>query len=110
MAILQPTEIARTSPREITVTWEDGHVSVYPTSYLREFCGCAQCVDEWTGRTRIEPGSIPETTDVVEAEHVGGYAVRFVFTDTHADGIYSWQRLRQFCPCPECRPSRPAGM
>lgn len=103
MAVIRPTEIARTAPREITVRWEDGHESVYPTSYLREFCGCAACVDEWTGKTRIAPGSIPESTDVVEAEHVGAYAVRFVFTDTHGDGIYSFQRLREFCPCEACR-------
>jgi DUF971 family protein len=103
VAIVRPTEIARTAPREITITWEDGHVSVFPTSYLRESCGCAACVDEWTGITRIAPGSIPATTDVVEAEHIGAYAVRFVFTDGHGDGIYSFQRLREFCPCAECR-------
>jgi DUF971 family protein len=106
VAIVRPNEIARTAPREITVTWEDGHTSVYPTSYLRETCGCAACVDEWTGRTRIEPGSIPEATDVVDAEHIGAYAVRFVFTDGHGDGIYSYQRLREFCPCDECDAER----
>ena len=98
----RPREIARTAPREITISWDDEHVSVYPTRLLREVCGCASCVDEWTGRTRIVPGSIPESTDVVEAEHVGAYAVRFVFTDGHGDGIYSFQRLRQACPCGVC--------
>jgi DUF971 family protein len=100
----KPTSIERTAPREIAVAWDDGHRSLFPTSYLREICGCAACVDEWTGRTRIEPGSISPTVDVVEAEHVGAYAVRFIFTDGHSDGIYSYRRLRQFCPCPECRP------
>ena len=103
MATPRPREIARTAPREITVSWDDGHVSVYATSALREACGCAACVDEWTGITRIEPGSIPSTTDVVEAEHVGAYAVRFVFTDGHGDGIYSFRRLREACPCDACR-------
>jgi DUF971 family protein len=101
-----PTEIARSGPRQLTITWDDGHTSVYATSYLREKCGCAACVDEWTGRTRIEPGSIPEQTDVVDAEHVGAYAVRFIFTDGHADGIYSFRRLREFCPCDACASSR----
>jgi DUF971 family protein len=101
--IVRPKEIARTGPREITIAWEDGHVSVFATSYLREVCGCAACVDEWTGVTRIVAGSIPSTTDVVDAEHVGAYAVRFVFTDGHGDGIYSYQRLREFCPCAQCR-------
>lgn len=110
MAISQPTSIARTGPRAIRMTWDDGHVSDFPTSLLREFCGCAKCVDEWTGVTRIAPGSIPETVDVVECEHVGAYAVRFVFTDAHSDGIYSWQRLRKFCPCKECREERGAAV
>lgn len=103
MAIQRPKEITRTAPREITIAWDDDHTSTYATSYLREFCGCAACVDEWTGQTRIEPGSIPETVDIVEAEHIGAYAVRFIFTDGHSDGIYSYQRLREFCPCAECR-------
>lgn len=97
-----PCEIARSGERELTIIWDDEHRSVYPTPYLRECCGCAACVDEWTGRTLIEPGSIPPTVDVVDAEHVGSYAVRFVFTDRHADGIYSFRRLRQFCPCDAC--------
>ena len=107
VAIVRPSEIGRTAPREITVTWEDGHVSVFPASYLREVCGCAGCVDEWTGETRIAPGSIPQATDVVDAEHVGAYAVRFIFTDGHSDGLYSYQRLRQFCPCDACRAANP---
>lgn len=104
MAIPRPTSIERTGPRVIRFTWDDGHVSVYPTRLLRESCGCAACVDEWTGVTRLEPGSISETIDVVECDHVGNYAVRFVFTDGHSDGIYSWQRLRKFCPCGTCVP------
>jgi DUF971 family protein len=100
-----PREIKRTGEREITVTWNDDHVSVFATPYLREACGCAACVDEWTGRTKIVPGSIPETVDVIEAELVGAYAVRFIFSDAHSDGIYTYRRLRQFCPCPACRAS-----
>jgi DUF971 family protein len=104
-----PTEIARSGARELTITWSDGHTSVYTTRLLRESCGCAACVDEWTGKTRIVPGSIPETVDVVDAEIVGAYAVRFVFSDTHSDGIYSYRRLRQFCPCADCTMTRSRG-
>ena len=103
-----PHEIKRTGDREITVTWSDGHVSVFATSYLREACGCAACVDEWSGRTKIIPGTIPESVDVIEAELVGAYAVRFIFSDAHSDGIYSYRRLRQYCPCSMCRTSRSA--
>jgi DUF971 family protein len=100
-----PVEIARTGERQLTVNWSDGHKSVFTARQLRERCGCAACVDEWTGRTRIVPGSISETVDIVDAELVGAYAVRFVFSDTHSDGIYSYRRLRQTCPCAECAPA-----
>jgi len=33
---------------------------------------------------------------------VGNYALRFVWDDGHDAGIYSWERLRLMCPCPEC--------
>jgi len=102
VAEVYPTEIARSAPRRITITWNDGHVSVFTTQKLRECCGCAACVDEWSGRSRIVPGSIPESVDVVDADHVGAYGIRFVFSDTHSDGIYSYRRLRQFCPCGDC--------
>jgi DUF971 family protein len=34
---------------------------------------------------------------------VGNYAVRFIWDDGHDSGMYSWDRLRQMCPCDECR-------
>jgi DUF971 family protein len=101
-----PREIRRTADREISVFWDDDHVSVFPTPYLREACGCAACVDEWTGRTKIVPGSIPDSVDVADADLVGAYAVRFIFTDGHSDGIYSFRRLRQICPCGACTSQR----
>jgi DUF971 family protein len=101
-----PSEITRPAPRTIEVRWDDEHVGTFTAKYLREICGCAACVDEWTGRTKIAPGSIAETIDVVDAEHVGGYAVRFIFSDGHSDGIYSYRWLLQFCPCAGCRVAR----
>jgi DUF971 family protein len=90
------------------VTWSDGHVSVFTTRQLREACGCAACVDEWTGQSRIAPGSISDSVEVVDADLVGAYGVRFVFSDTHSDGIYSYRRLRRICPCPECSAATPS--
>ncbi|MGC1375744.1 MAG: gamma-butyrobetaine hydroxylase-like domain-containing protein, partial [Anaerolineales bacterium] len=28
---------------EMTITWDDGHTSLYPFSLLRAACPCAQC-------------------------------------------------------------------
>jgi DUF971 family protein len=43
----------------------------------------------------------PET-----AEPVGKYAIKFHWNDGHELGIYSWQFLRDWCPCEECKAAR----
>ena len=45
----------------------------------------------------------------VSAEGVGKYAIRFKWNDGHELGIYSWQWLRQICPCEECRAAKLVG-
>jgi DUF971 family protein len=97
-----PTEIKKTAPREITVTWDDGHISVFPIKYLRTECACAGCVSEITGERILDPATVAEDLTVVGAEHVGRYGVKFTFGDGHDDGIYTWMKLRAICPCDEC--------
>jgi DUF971 family protein len=41
-------------------------------------------------------------------EPVGKYAIRFYWNDGHDLGIYSWQFLRDVCPCAECKSARMA--
>ena len=36
-------------------------------------------------------------------EPVGKYAIRFIWNDGHEHGIYSWEYLREHCPCAECK-------
>ena len=102
MAIPIPTEITKTAPTEITMIWDDGHRSVFSIKYLRAECACANCVNEITGRRMLNPARIREDITIVSAEHVGRYGVKFTFSDRHDDGIYTWSRLREICPCPEC--------
>jgi len=33
---------------------------------------------------------------------VGNYAIQIQFSDAHATGIYSFDCLRELCPCEEC--------
>jgi DUF971 family protein len=40
------------------------------------------------------------------AEGVGKYAIKFHWNDGHELGIYSWQFLRDVCPCEECKVAR----
>ena len=43
------------------------------------------------------------TLKMLSVEPVGNYAIRINWSDGHSTGIYSWEHLRQICPCPECR-------
>lgn len=99
-----PLEIKKTGPNEITITWDDGHLSIYGIKYLRSECLCANCVSEVTGLRILDPRTVADDLTVLGAEHVGRYGVKFTFSDHHDDGIYTWERLRELCPCSDCRP------
>ena len=99
----QPLEIQKRGDEEILIRWEDGHESVYSFSYLRRLCPCAECVDEWSGRTTLDPASVPENLKAEKAELIGNYAIAFQFSDGHSTGIFSFEKLRRFCACSRCR-------
>ncbi len=42
----------------------------------------------------------------LSAEAVGKYAIKFNWNDGHELGIYSWQFLRDWCPCEACKAAR----
>jgi DUF971 family protein len=104
---MTPLEIKKTGPGELTVSWDDGHQSLFPIKYLRSECMCAGCVNEMTGERMLDPHSVPDDITVTSAEHVGRYGIKFSFSDGHGHGIYTWRRLREICPCPECCVGRP---
>lgn len=89
----------------LTVRWEDGHESVYSASQLRWACPCAVCSGEWGRPGRLQGlDTLPEAemvlTDVLP---VGAYAITPVWASGHNDGIYSFEYLRSFCHCENCR-------
>jgi len=90
-----PTEIKQHGPRELAITWGDGEAVVYPVRGLRLACGCAACVDEWTGENRLDPDSVPEDVHPVRIEPVGRYAIQISWSDGHSSGIYPFRRLRE---------------
>jgi len=93
-ATFTPTRIRQASPSELAITWQDGHESVYPVRELRLACGCAVCVDEWTGEDRLDPGAVPEDVRPLAIESVGRYALQIRWSDGHETGIYPFRRLR----------------
>jgi len=100
----------------VDIAWKDGHRSHYSFVFLRDACPCALCDDE-RGKTGRQPGERPkpvlgalpmfkEAAKPTSADAVGKYAIKFHWNDGHELGIYSWQFLRDWCPCEECKAAR----
>jgi DUF971 family protein len=105
----KPTDVkARVSTGEgVDVTWSDGHISHYPFPYLRDLCPCALCNDEREKKARLatSPVALPMFKPRVtakSAQAMGNYALQITFSDGHATGIYSFEHLREICPCDAC--------
>jgi ATP-binding protein involved in chromosome partitioning len=89
-----PTRIAQKDARTLAITWADGTESAFDVRALRLACGCARCVDEWSGEERLDPASVPEDVHPLRIERVGRYAVQIAWSDGHDSGIYPFRRLR----------------
>lgn len=95
-----PTEIRkRPGGVGLKIAWDDGHSSEYTAAHLRRWCRCAACQHELTGERLLDQASVPETLAIAKADLVGNYAIGFAFSDGHSTGIYSFDWLRQICPC-----------
>ena len=109
-------KVHKTSGTGMEIEWKDGHRSIYTFPYLRDACPCALCADEREKEGR-QPGDPPRPiagalplfkamARPTEVEAVGKYAIRFTWNDQHQHGIFSWDYLREICPCPECKKLR----
>jgi len=114
MTVADPksVKVNLTTGSGVDIEWKDGHRSHYSFVFLRDACPCALC-DEERGKTGRKPGEAPKPAPGVlpmfkpaarptSAEGVGRYAIKFHWNDGHELGIYSWQFLRDWCPCGEC--------
>jgi len=115
MSATQPASIKvhKTNGSTMDIVWNDGHQATYSFTYLRDCCPCALCNDEREKQHRRpdQPSSTEDSGPLMmfkpilrptEVAPVGNYAIRFSWNDGHQHGIYSWDYLRDFCPCPEC--------
>ena len=110
----QPKTLKRLGDAGFLVEWKDGHKSEYPFPYLRRMCPCAECsairhkgldVHSLFGPDGDGDFSLIQVSDDVlplDIQLVGRYAVQFRWSDGHSTGIYSFQTLKEMCPCPEC--------
>jgi DUF971 family protein len=98
--------------RKLAIQWNDGHLSEYSFSLLRNACPCAECRG---GHAKMGGDPDPIIFDLPDMdepanrlkdiEAVGTYALTFAWEDGHHYGIYNWSYLRRLCPCRECRRS-----
>ena len=98
----------------LDINWSDGHSSHYDFAYLRDQCPCALCNDDRAKKAEVakvtgagSAGAVlpmfkPKATARAAAA-VGNYAIQFEFSDGHSTGIYSFDHLREICPCDACR-------
>ena len=111
MSSVFPTNItADRKNAELTVSWNDGHTSVYPFSLLRYACPCAECRGGHEKMTSEPDPSVftmqasdSAATRIINLEAVGSYAMTIQWEDGHHFGIYNWSYLRALCPCQQCQ-------
>ena len=94
-----PIEVGRSGRHDVRLRWEDGHDSLFPARTLRLLCPCAGCISEDTGEPLLNPTTVPDDVHPLVIEPVGRYAMQIRWSDGHITGIYSWDYLRERCPC-----------
>ena len=105
-----PEEIAPTADEQrLRIRWRDGAEHEYVPREVRLLCPCAGCVDEMTGQPILDPRTVPFDVFPVAIRWVGRYALGFEWSDGHDTGIYTFERLRELCPCDECSARRAPG-
>jgi DUF971 family protein len=91
----------------LVVVWDDGHESYYPLEQLRRACPCAACSGEPDLFGRMSGGAPqqyrPNSFQIHSIEPIGNYALQPNWLDGHTYGIWTYDRLRAFCSCDECR-------
>ena len=95
----------RRSEAVLVIEWDDGQRVAYPLAGLRAACPCAECRlrrDEKDAaaspislEVHLPPGA---SADLRSVEKVGNYALRLIWDDGHAYGIYSWDYLKALSP------------
>ena len=99
----QPKQVDISLSRGMEIEWEDGHKSQYSLPYLRDNCPCATC--RTAAESAPQPGPFPLYTPAPKldsAETAGRYAIHLLWADGLSTGLYSFDYLREICPCPEC--------
>jgi DUF971 family protein len=97
----------------ISISWSDGHKSMYSSSNLRRECPCAVCKGEpgifgkyYYGRDSKRNSDADPSVRAEEITSVGRYGLKISWSDRHDLGIYTFEYLRSLCECNECKARR----
>lgn len=87
-----PTDIRlKKSDNALTITFDNGVVKVFSAKQLRENSPSAEVQGHGNQRGDNKPQvTINPAVKITGLEAVGNYAVRILFDDGHATGLYSW--------------------
>ena len=92
MAKVTPTEIQlHQKSRVLEIAFDDGERFELSCEYLRVYSPSAEVMGHGPGQEVLQIGK--EDVNITAIEPVGNYAVKLVFDDNHASGLYSWEHL-----------------
>jgi len=95
---IEPKHLDIRKKEGLHVEWSDGTTSFYSCALLRMMSPSAdsKMVREELERNplAILPNTGSGELTIEDGELVGNYAIRFVFSDGHRAGIYTWEYLR----------------
>ena len=88
-----PTELKlHSQSRVLEILFEDRRFML-PCEYLRVYSPSAEVKGHGPGQEVLQVGK--EAVNIVSIEPVGNYAVKFIYSDAHNSGIYSWDYLHE---------------
>lgn len=92
MQDLIPTQIIlHKQSKTLEVEFNSGERFIFSSEYLRVFSPSAEVRGHGIGNEKLVTGK--QDVMIVAIEPVGNYAIKPVFDDGHASGIYSWNTL-----------------
>ena len=100
---VRPVGLGQDGKHLLTVEWSNGHRGRHPVRELRLSCRCAQCIDEWTNESILDPASVPADVRPLRIEPVGLYGLQIEWSDGHGTGIYTFETLARLCRCDACK-------
>ena len=87
-----PSEIKlHQKSRLLEIAYDNGERYKLDFEYLRVYTPSAEARGHGPGQETLQTGK--RNVDIERIEPVGTYAVRFVFSDGHDSGLYSWDLL-----------------